>query len=37
MDQALLPGVGNIQASEALFRARVDPRRDGTVPLDRAR
>jgi formamidopyrimidine-DNA glycosylase len=29
MDQALLPGVGNIQASEALFRARVDPRRPG--------
>ncbi len=27
MDQALLPGVGNIYASEALFRARVDPRR----------
>jgi formamidopyrimidine-DNA glycosylase len=27
MDQALLPGVGNIQASEALFRARIDPRR----------
>lgn len=27
MDQALLPGVGNIQASEALFRARLDPRR----------
>ena len=29
MDQALLPGVGNIQASEALFRARIDPRRPG--------
>jgi len=29
MDQALLPGVGNIQASEALFRARIDPRRKG--------
>ena len=27
MDQALLPGVGNIQASEALWRARIDPRR----------
>jgi formamidopyrimidine-DNA glycosylase len=27
MDQAILPGIGNIQASEALFRARVDPRR----------
>ncbi len=27
MDQRLLPGVGNIQASEALFRARIDPRR----------
>jgi formamidopyrimidine-DNA glycosylase len=29
MDQAVLPGVGNIQASEALFRARIDPRRKG--------
>jgi formamidopyrimidine-DNA glycosylase len=29
MDQRILPGVGNIQASEALFRARVDPRRSG--------
>ncbi len=28
MDQRLLPGVGNIYASEALFRARVDPRRE---------
>lgn len=27
MDQALLAGVGNIYASEACFRARVDPRR----------
>jgi formamidopyrimidine-DNA glycosylase len=27
LDQSLLPGVGNIQASEALFRARLDPRR----------
>jgi len=27
MDQAVLPGVGNIYASEALFRARLDPRR----------
>lgn len=27
MDQRLLPGVGNIHASEACFRARVDPRR----------
>jgi formamidopyrimidine-DNA glycosylase len=27
MDQAVLPGVGNIYASEALFRARIDPRR----------
>jgi len=27
MDQALLPGVGNIQASEGLFRAALDPRR----------
>lgn len=29
MDQSILPGVGNIQASEALFRARLDPRRPG--------
>jgi formamidopyrimidine-DNA glycosylase len=29
MDQRLLPGVGNIYASEALFRARIDPRRKG--------
>ncbi len=27
LDQRLLPGVGNIQAAEALFRARIDPRR----------
>lgn len=27
MDQALIPGVGNIQASEGLFRAKIDPRR----------
>ena len=27
LDQRLLPGVGNIYASEALFRARVDPAR----------
>ena len=27
MDQSILPGVGNIQASEACFRARLDPRR----------
>ena len=27
MDQTLLPGVGNIQASEGLFRAAIDPRR----------
>lgn len=29
MDQRILPGVGNIYASEALFRARLDPRRPG--------
>jgi formamidopyrimidine-DNA glycosylase len=28
MDQAILPGVGNILSSEALFRARIDPRRE---------
>lgn len=27
LDQRVLPGVGNIHASEALFRARIDPRR----------
>lgn len=27
LDQRLLPGVGNIHASEGLFRARIDPRR----------
>jgi formamidopyrimidine-DNA glycosylase len=27
LDQTLLPGVGNIQASEGLFRAAIDPRR----------
>jgi formamidopyrimidine-DNA glycosylase len=27
LDQAVLPGVGNIYASEALFAARIDPRR----------
>jgi formamidopyrimidine-DNA glycosylase len=27
LDQALIAGVGNIQAQEALFRARIDPRR----------
>jgi formamidopyrimidine-DNA glycosylase len=27
MDQALLPGIGNIQAVEGLFRAGIDPRR----------
>ncbi len=29
MDQRIVPGVGNIYASEALFRARIDPRRKG--------
>jgi formamidopyrimidine-DNA glycosylase len=28
MDQRILPGVGNIYASEACFRARIDPRRE---------
>jgi len=27
MDQTVVPGVGNIQASEGLWRARIDPRR----------
>jgi formamidopyrimidine-DNA glycosylase len=27
LDQTLVPGIGNIQASEALFRAAIDPRR----------
>lgn len=29
LDQRLLPGVGNIHASEACFRAGIDPRRPG--------
>jgi len=29
LDQRLLPGVGNIHAGEACFRARIDPRRAG--------
>ncbi len=29
LDQAVLAGVGNIHASESLFRARIDPRRPG--------
>ena len=29
MDQSLIAGVGNIYASEALFMARIDPRRPG--------
>jgi formamidopyrimidine-DNA glycosylase len=29
LDQAVLAGVGNIHASEALFAARIDPRRRG--------
>lgn len=29
LDQRLLPGVGNIHASEACFRAGIDPRRAG--------
>jgi formamidopyrimidine-DNA glycosylase len=28
LDQTILAGVGNIQASESLFRARLDPRRE---------
>jgi formamidopyrimidine-DNA glycosylase len=35
LDQRLIPGVGNIQASEALFRAAIDPRRPGGM-LSRA-
>ncbi|HEY4186469.1 MAG TPA: DNA-formamidopyrimidine glycosylase family protein [Polyangia bacterium] len=31
MDQALIPGVGNIQASEGLFRAAIDPRRSAAT------
>ena len=38
MDQALLPGVGNIQASEGLFRAAIDPRRSAaSLTLDEIR
>jgi formamidopyrimidine-DNA glycosylase len=35
MDQRILPGVGNIYASEALFRAKIDPRRKASA-LSRA-
>ena len=31
LDQTLLAGVGNIQASESLFRAGIDPRRPARV------
>ena len=41
LDQSLLAGVGNIQACEALFRARIDPRRPaatlGRVEVGRLR
>ncbi|BCR05383.1 formamidopyrimidine-DNA glycosylase [Desulfuromonas versatilis] len=38
MDQRVLVGVGNIYASEALFRAGIDPRREaGAVSLKRYR
>lgn len=39
MDQAILPGVGNILASEACFRAGLDPRRpaSGLTPGEVAR
>lgn len=39
MDQAVLVGVGNIYASEALYRARIDPTRPSRtlVPADCAR
>ena len=33
MDQALLPGIGNIQASEGLFRAGIDPRRPASLAV----
>jgi formamidopyrimidine-DNA glycosylase len=36
LDQRLLAGIGNIQASEALYRAGIDPRRPARS-LDRAR
>jgi formamidopyrimidine-DNA glycosylase len=35
MEQSLLPGVGNIYASESCFRARIDPRRPASA-LSRA-
>ena len=39
LDQALLAGVGNIHASEACWRARLDPRRrgDSLAPAEVAR
>jgi formamidopyrimidine-DNA glycosylase len=35
LDQRLVPGIGNIQASESLFRAAIDPRRPAAT-LSRA-
>jgi formamidopyrimidine-DNA glycosylase len=35
LDQAVVAGIGNLLADEALWRARIDPRRRG-VDLDRA-
>ena len=39
MDQRVIVGIGNIYANEALFAARIDPRRPGTRmrPADTAR
>jgi formamidopyrimidine-DNA glycosylase len=37
LEQSLLPGIGNIQASEALFRARIDPRRPAASPRGEVR
>jgi formamidopyrimidine-DNA glycosylase len=31
LDQRLVPGIGNIQASESLFRAAIDPRRPAST------
>jgi len=37
LDQGLIAGLGNIYVSEALFRARISPRREaGTIPGARA-
>jgi formamidopyrimidine-DNA glycosylase len=38
LDQSIIAGIGNIYASEALWRARIDPRRSAnTIPIPQLR